>query len=95
LEFAVLGLALLDEDAYATVSALPAGLWHGSENAKIAEALRTLRIMHYAAWLARRWDDPAFPVTFPWFHTPRYWQDHILELREQVGAMDDPVLATV
>lgn len=43
LEFAVLGLALLDEDAYATVSALPAGLWHGSENAKIAEALRTLR----------------------------------------------------
>jgi len=61
----------------------------------LVEALRTLRIMHYAAWLARRWDDPAFPVTFPWFHTPRYWQDHILELREQVGAMDDPVLATV
>lgn len=55
----------------------------------LVEALRTLRLMHYAAWLARRWDDPAFPASFPWFHTQRYWQDHILELREQLGAMDD------
>ena len=58
----------------------------------LIEALRTLRLIHYSAWIARRWDDPAFPAAFPWFNTPRYWQDRILELREQVGAMDEPAL---
>jgi Ser/Thr protein kinase RdoA (MazF antagonist) len=58
----------------------------------LIEALRTLRLMHYAAWLARRWDDPAFPAAFPWFNTQRYWQDRILELREQVALMDEPPL---
>jgi Ser/Thr protein kinase RdoA (MazF antagonist) len=58
----------------------------------LIEALRTLRLIHYAAWLARRWDDPAFPVAFPWFNTQRYWQDRILELREQVALMDEPPL---
>ncbi|HEX2531404.1 MAG TPA: serine/threonine protein kinase [Burkholderiaceae bacterium] len=55
----------------------------------LVEALRTLRLMHYAAWLARRWHDPAFPLAFPWFNTQRYWQDRILELREQVALMDE------
>ncbi len=59
----------------------------------LIEALRTLRLIHYAAWLARRWDDPAFPAAFPWFNTQRYWQDRILELREQVALMDEPPLA--
>ncbi|MCL4802117.1 MAG: serine/threonine protein kinase [Burkholderiales bacterium] len=59
----------------------------------LVEALRTLRLIHYAAWLARRWDDPAFPAAFPWFNTQRYWQDRILELREQVAALDEPPLA--
>ena len=58
----------------------------------LVEALRTLRLIHYSAWLARRWDDPAFPVAFPWFNTQRYWQDRILELREQVALMDEPPL---
>ena len=58
----------------------------------LIEALRTLRLIHYAAWLARRWDDPAFPAAFPWFNTQRYWQDRILELREQIAAMDEPPL---
>jgi Ser/Thr protein kinase RdoA (MazF antagonist) len=58
----------------------------------LIEALRTLRLIHYAAWLARRWDDPAFPLAFPWFNTQRYWQDRILELREQVALMDEPPL---
>ena len=58
----------------------------------LVEALRSLRLIHYAAWLARRWDDPAFPAAFPWFNTQRYWQDRILELREQVAAMDEPPL---
>jgi Ser/Thr protein kinase RdoA (MazF antagonist) len=60
----------------------------------LVEALRTLRLIHYAAWIARRWDDPAFPAAFPWFNTPRYWQDRILELREQIAAMDEPPLGT-
>jgi len=59
----------------------------------LIEALRTLRLIHYCAWLARRWDDPAFPAAFPWFNTQRYWQDRILELREQIAAMDEPPLA--
>ena len=58
----------------------------------LIEALRTLRMMHYAAWLARRWDDPAFPFAFPWFNTPRYWEDHILQLREQMSMLDEPGL---
>jgi Ser/Thr protein kinase RdoA (MazF antagonist) len=59
----------------------------------LVEALRTLRLLHYSAWLAQRWDDPAFPAAFPWFNTQRYWQDRILELREQVALMDEPPLA--
>ena len=59
----------------------------------LVEALRTLRLVHYAAWIARRWDDPAFPAAFPWFNTHRYWQDRILELREQIALMDEPPLA--
>jgi Ser/Thr protein kinase RdoA (MazF antagonist) len=59
----------------------------------LVEPLRTLRLIHYSAWLARRWDDPAFPAAFPWFNTQRYWQDRILELREQVALMDEPPLA--
>jgi Ser/Thr protein kinase RdoA (MazF antagonist) len=59
----------------------------------LVEALRTLRLIHYSAWLAQRWDDPAFPAAFPWFGTQRYWQDRILELREQVALMDEPPLS--
>jgi Ser/Thr protein kinase RdoA (MazF antagonist) len=55
----------------------------------LIEALRTLRLLHYSAWLARRFDDPAFPVAFPWFNTPRYWQERIAELREQLVQMDE------
>jgi Ser/Thr protein kinase RdoA (MazF antagonist) len=59
---------------------------------QLIEALRTLRLIHYSAWLARRWDDPAFPAAFPWFNTQRYWQDRVLEMREQIAAMDEPAL---
>lgn len=59
---------------------------------QLVESLRTLRIMHYSAWLARRWDDPAFPKTFPWFNTERYWAEHILELREQLAALQEEPL---
>ena len=58
----------------------------------LIEALRTLRLIHYSAWVARRWDDPAFPLAFPWFNSQRYWQDRILELREQIALMNEPPL---
>jgi Ser/Thr protein kinase RdoA (MazF antagonist) len=58
----------------------------------LIEALRTLRIVNYAGWIAKRWQDPAFPMAFPWFNTQKYWQDHILSLREQAALMQEPPL---
>jgi len=58
----------------------------------LVEALRSLRIMHYAAWIARRWEDPAFKHAFPWFDSRRYWDEHVLALREQVALMQEPPL---
>ncbi|AQW70258.1 serine/threonine protein kinase [Pseudomonas putida] len=58
----------------------------------LIEPLRALRQLHYSAWLARRWDDPAFPPSFPWFGQPRYWGDQILALREQMAALDEAPL---
>jgi Ser/Thr protein kinase RdoA (MazF antagonist) len=68
--------------------------FHGfnREELGLIEPLRTLRLIHYSAWLARRWEDPAFPAAFPWFGTQRYWQDRILELREQTSNMDEAPL---
>lgn len=60
----------------------------------LVEALRTLRLIHYAGWIARRWHDPAFPAAFPWFDSPRYWEERILELREQIALMDEPPLGS-
>lgn len=59
---------------------------------RLIEPLRTLRMLHYSAWLARRWKDPLFPHTFFWFNTTRYWGEHILELREQLAALNEPAL---
>jgi Ser/Thr protein kinase RdoA (MazF antagonist) len=61
----------------------------------LVEALRSLRMVHYAGWLARRWSDPAFPASFPFFNTQRYWQDHILALREQAALLDEPPLELI
>jgi len=55
----------------------------------LLEALRTMRMLYYSAWLARRWEDPAFPRAFPWFATPRYWEEQILALREQAAALEE------
>jgi Ser/Thr protein kinase RdoA (MazF antagonist) len=56
----------------------------------LVEALRALRFMHHAAWLARRWADPAFPIAFPWFGTPSYWEGHVSDLREQILKLEEP-----
>lgn len=58
----------------------------------LVEVLRTLRLMNYAAWLARRWSDPAFPRAFPWFGEIKFWERHVLDLREQLAAVDEPPL---
>lgn len=58
----------------------------------LIESLRSLRIIHYAYWLAHRWGDPAFPHSFPWFNTPRYWDEQILTLREQLVNLEQPPL---
>jgi Ser/Thr protein kinase RdoA (MazF antagonist) len=59
---------------------------------RLIEALRALRMLHHSAWLARRWEDPMFPRTFPWFNTVSYWGEHILHLREQLAALAEPPL---
>jgi Ser/Thr protein kinase RdoA (MazF antagonist) len=64
-----------------------------SHELHLIEALRTLRLIHYSAWIARRWQDPAFPAAFPWFDSPRTWEARILELREQIAAMQEAPLA--
>ena len=68
--------------------------FHDFDLASIAliEPLRTLRIMHHAAWIGRRWDDPAFPLAFPTFDSIRYWSDHVLALREQQAKLSEPPL---
>ena len=63
-----------------------------SRELPLIEGLRSLRLMHYSAWLARRWDDPAFPMSFPWFGSERYWGEQILILREQLSAVDEEPL---
>ena len=59
----------------------------------LIEPLRTLRLIHYSAWLARRWDDPTFPINFPWFGSSDYWKGQVQMLEEQIEAMQEPPLA--
>jgi Ser/Thr protein kinase RdoA (MazF antagonist) len=58
----------------------------------LIEPLRALRMIHYSAWLARRWHDPAFPQAFPWFAEPRYWEQHYRALDDQLAAVVGPPL---
>lgn len=58
----------------------------------LIEALRTMRIIHYSYWIASRWHDPAFPIAFPWFDSNRYWEDHVLSLREQSALLNEQPL---
>ncbi|RUP81239.1 serine/threonine protein kinase [Alteromonas sp. KS69] len=58
----------------------------------LIEPLRAMRMVHYMAWLSRRWEDPAFPRAFPWFADDKYWEGQILALKEQLSAMQEPPL---
>ena len=62
---------------------------------RLISVLRTLRIIHFSAWLARRWDDPAFPLGFPWFNTSQYWENHVLSLREQLFELQEPAIEII
>ena len=66
-----------------------------SREVRLIEPLRSLRYIHYAAWLARRWSDPAFPPAFPWFDSPRYWEEHLDDLNRQMDALTAPGLEVV
>ncbi|MBA3662222.1 MAG: serine/threonine protein kinase [Gammaproteobacteria bacterium] len=57
----------------------------------LVEAFRSLRMVQYSAWLANRWNDPAFPPSFPWFNTPRYWQTQLQDLSEQLDLLDGAI----
>lgn len=59
---------------------------------KLIEPLRGLRMVYYMAWLAKRWDDPAFPLAFPWFADPKYWENQVLSMKEQIAALQEPSL---
>jgi Ser/Thr protein kinase RdoA (MazF antagonist) len=59
----------------------------------LIEPLRAMRVLYFNAWLARRWDDPAFPMAFPWFNTERYWSEYILELKELLSQLQLPPIA--
>lgn len=59
---------------------------------RLIEPLRTLRMLRYSAWIAARWSDPAFPRTFPWFDSNRYWEEQVLALKQQLAALDEPTL---
>ncbi len=58
----------------------------------LIEPLRTLRLIHYSAWLARRWSDPIFPINFPWFGSSDYWRGQVDTLNEQIEAMEEAPL---
>lgn len=84
------------EEQRATLSEVVAGYEEFREfNAselQFIESLRTARIVHHSGWLASRWQDPAFPMHFPWFNTERYWAEHLTVLREQTLALQQPAL---
>lgn len=60
---------------------------------KLIEPLRGLRMVHYMAWLAKRWNDPAFPIAFPWFNDAKYWENQVLAFKEQISALQEPTLS--
>ncbi|KLN65286.1 serine/threonine protein kinase [Vibrio sp. VPAP30] len=64
-----------------------------SNQLKLIEPLRGLRMVHYMAWLAKRWHDPAFPLAFPWFNDPKYWESQVLAFKEQISTLDEPPLS--
>jgi len=100
--FAVQDLWMLLSGDRAQRTAQLSGLLEGYEQFRpfdrrelaLIEPLRTLRQIHYSAWLARRWRDPIFPINFPWFGSSDYWKEQIQMLQDQCEAMaEEPLYA--
>ncbi|WP_394391084.1 serine/threonine protein kinase [Shewanella woodyi] len=66
-----------------------------SKELKLIEPLRAMRMLHYNAWLSRRWEDPAFPMNFPWYGEEKYWEQQILSFKEQLAVLDEPALSLI
>ncbi len=85
------------EDAEAQLAAVLAGyaqfMAFDPVELMLIEPLRSLRLLRYNAWIAERWEDPAFPHNFPWFPGHRHWETFVLNLREQLALLDEPPLA--
>ncbi|NOI26283.1 serine/threonine protein kinase [Vibrio mediterranei] len=64
-----------------------------NDQLKLIEPLRGLRMVHYMAWLAKRWHDPAFPQAFPWFNDAKYWEGQVLGFKEQIAALNEKPLS--
>ncbi|BAJ03935.1 serine/threonine protein kinase [Shewanella violacea] len=62
---------------------------------RLIEPLRAMRMLHYNAWLSRRWEDPAFPMNFPWYAEERYWEQQILSFKEQLAILNEPALSLI
>jgi Ser/Thr protein kinase RdoA (MazF antagonist) len=98
--FAVQDLWMLLTGERAQRTAQLSGLLDGYEQFRafdrrelaLIEPLRTLRLIHYSAWLARRFEDPIFPINFPWFGSSDYWKGQILVLQDQCERMDEEPL---
>ena len=90
-----IGLSAFGIDLFFSYAGLPHGVTMAISNFVVEPAgvrvlidpLRTRRLLRHSAWLARRWDDPAFPIAFPWFDSPRYWQEHVTDLEQQLAAL--------
>ncbi|QDF73901.1 MULTISPECIES: serine/threonine protein kinase [Shewanella] len=61
----------------------------------LIEPLRAMRMLHYNAWLSRRWQDPAFPMNFPWYGEEKYWEQQILAFKEQLAKLDEPSISLI
>lgn len=66
-------------DGYSQMRDLPMG------SVNLVESLRALRMVHYATWIAKRYEDPAFQRAFPHFSSPRYWEELTADLEKQLN----------
>ncbi|SQH74132.1 putative kinase [Shewanella benthica] len=66
-----------------------------AQELKLIEPLRAMRMLHYNAWLSRRWEDPAFPMNFPWYAEEKYWEQQILSFKEQLAILNEPALSLI
>jgi Ser/Thr protein kinase RdoA (MazF antagonist) len=55
----------------------------------LVEALRSMRMVHFNGWISKRWEDPVFSHMFNSFPTRNYWEQQVLDLKEQIGHLTE------